>query len=150
MSWSAQLMTLTFLLSSFASYAWAGYGADLAERMFKYATLMESLHQKTITKMNSAMLSKTNNTMSYTATLYSGNDYVVYAFGDNRIKDTDLVVYRKDSSGSWVQVKRDVDTNNLAIVEFHCYTQGEYKFEVKAYEFESDYSRGYYGLIIGF
>lgn len=144
------MMAFALTLCLFNTKVWAGYGADVAEKMHTYAAIMETIHEKTITKMNSALLTKNDNTMSYTATLYSGNDYVIYAFGDARIKDTDLIVYRKSSSGAWVEVKRDQDRNNLAIVDFHCYSEGTYKFEIKAYEFEPGYTRGYYGLIIGF
>ena len=143
----AVVMLLSFVR---VGSAWAGYGTDVAEKIARYAAIMEDVQEMTITKINSALLTKSSNSMSYTAKLYSGNKYVVYAFGDARISDTDLTVYRKSSSGEWLQVKKDADTSNLAIVSFDCNTTGEYKFEIKAYEFEEGYSQGYYGLIIGF
>ena len=132
-----------------ANNVWAGYGADVAKKIATYVEIMESVQGNNITKINSALLTKEDNVMSYTARLYRGNDYTIYAFGDERISDTDLTVYRKNSSGEWVQVAKDADSSNLAIVKYTCTTSGEYKFTIKAYSFKAGYTRGYYGLVIG-
>ena len=49
---------------------------------------------------------------------------------------------------SWVEVGRDTDSEDVALVEVSPKEQGEYKIEIKAYKFKEGYNVGHYGLII--
>ena len=80
-------------------------------------------------------------------TLSSQYVYGIIAFGDDRIKDLDVRLYRKRGS-SWELVAKDNDSNNVAAVTVSPDEPGEYKIEVSAYSFYKDYSVGHYGLII--
>ncbi|MBQ9640410.1 MAG: hypothetical protein IJV06_02435 [Bacteroidaceae bacterium] len=143
---TAYIFTVLFWMSS--NLAWAGDGAEIVEKVERQVLLLEAF-DKTIASVMIDQLSSTSDTRTYTRTLYRGNTYKVVAAGDDHIKDTDLVVYRKSGS-SWVEVKRDTDSSNCAVVSFDCNVSGEYKFEVKAYSFEPGYKNAYYGLIIAF
>ena len=144
----AYLSAILFWLSSGLVWAGTGRGTEVVEKVKRQVALLEAMGN-TIASVMIDQLSSSSDTRTYTRTLYRGNDYRVVAAGDSRIKDTDLVVYRKSGS-SWVEVTRDVDSSNCAVVTFTCDVSGEYKFEVKAYRFESGYTNAYYGLIIAF
>jgi len=103
----------------------------------------------TVANIDIDQLSKNSDTRSLTRKLYSGNKYQIIAIGDRNFTDVDLTVYKK-VNGSWVNVGKDVDTSNVAIVELDCSYSTEYKFEVKAYSFAAGSGTGYYGLAILF
>ena len=79
--------------------------------------------------------------------LDSGFRYAVVAFGDYRIKDIDLRVYKQSESG-WIPLDEDTDTTSVAIVKVEPSSNALYRFEVSAYQYESDYTRGHYGLMV--
>ena len=142
----AAIALLLILVSP--STASAGWGKRIADKVAELVDYLES-NDETIASIMMDQLSTSSNTRTYTRKLYSGNEYTAVAVGDSRINDTDLVVYRK-SGGSWIQVKKDADSQNTAVVTFDCDYTGEYKFEIKAYSFKSDYTNAYFGFILSF
>lgn len=80
-------------------------------------------------------------------TFSSGYSYGIVAFGDYRMEDIDVRVYRKSGS-SWVLVKSDTDADKTAMVVIQPSYFGEYKIEISCYKFKSGYTAGHYGLII--
>lgn len=75
--------------------------------------------------------------------------YNIVAFGDRRIKDIDVVLYKwSDSTDSWIQVAKDDDDSGVAMVEIKPKSNGTYKVEIKAYKFNEGYTAGHYGLFI--
>ena len=80
-------------------------------------------------------------------TLSEGYNYTICAYGDDRFKDIDVKVYVKQN-GSWVEVEKDEDVSATAVVSVTPAYTREYKIEIKAYQFDSGYSVGHYGLII--
>lgn len=138
-----------FLLTDSSFTASAQSGLPIMRRVKEIVGLLEDDNDETIAAIQVDNLSQSSNIKTYTRTLYSGNDYTAVAAGDNRIHDTDLVVYRR-SGDSWVEVGRDADVSNTAVVNFHCSSTGDYKFEIKAYSFESGYSYGFYGFVLSF
>lgn len=80
-------------------------------------------------------------------TLHADLDYAILAFGDYRISDIDIKVY-KDVDGNWFEITKDEDSESQALVTVSPSATGLYKFEIKAYEFIEGYSAAHYGLLI--
>lgn len=141
---------LLLALVSFVSlHSYAGPGKRIADIV---AATIEYLEDEdlTIASVMIDQLSKSSDTRSYTRKLYKGNDYSAVATGSSSFSDIDMTVYRKSSSGDWVQVGKDIDSSNTCIVDFKCEITGDYKFEVKAYSFSSGSTNGYFGFILAF
>lgn len=79
--------------------------------------------------------------------LSKGWTYGILAFGDYRIKDIDIKVY-KWQNNEWQLVQKDNATDSSALVYFQPDYDGEYKFTITAYSFEQGYNVGHYGLIV--
>lgn len=79
--------------------------------------------------------------------LHEGYEYGVIAFGDFRVKDMDVTVY-KDVDGTWVEITKDEDIDAIAYVTVEPSYTAQYMIEIEVYEFEPDYSVAHYGLII--
>ncbi len=86
-------------------------------------------------------------TKSTTRTLYNGWTYGIVAFGDYRIKDIDIAVYKK-SRGEWKIVEKDAENDHEATVIIKPYRDEEYKIDITVYKFNNDYTAGHYGLLI--
>lgn len=84
---------------------------------------------------------------STTRNLYSGNEYIIFAFADKGVKDLDIKVY-ESVDGYWELVKKDTKIDNSAGVSFRCTRTNKYKIKIDAYEFRPGYDRAYYGLIV--
>ena len=80
-------------------------------------------------------------------TLFDGWTYGIAAFGDYRIKDIDLSVYKK-SNGRWKLVEEDAENDDVATVTIKPRTKEEYKIVVSVYRFNKGYNVGHYGLMI--
>ena len=80
-------------------------------------------------------------------TLTSDYEYTIVAFGDDRIKDIDVALYRYNGK-NWVLVKKDNDSDSKAVVTYQPSETANYKIVVTAYSFVRGYSAGHYGLII--
>jgi len=86
-------------------------------------------------------------TKSTTRTLYKGWTYGIVAFGDCRIKDIDIAVY-KQSRGEWKLVEKDAENDHEASVTIKPYRDEEYKIDITVYKFTGSYTAGHYGLLI--
>ncbi len=106
--------------------------------------LIEDDHDLEVVRMEFDILRNTKTTIR---TLSKGWTYLILAFGDDRFKDIDVRVYRKEKGG-WTLVEKDNDSSEVAAVTVvPSYTE-EYKIEITAYQFESGYDVGHYGLVI--
>lgn len=138
-----------FLLVAFAALFSSAHADDrsmkpitaIGEVLINY---VEDNLEKEIVRLEYDILATTKTT---TRTLAKDWTYTIIAFGDERFEDIDIVVYRK-SGGAWVEVGRDTDSEDVALVEVSPKEQGEYKIEIKAYKFKEGYNVGHYGLII--
>lgn len=79
--------------------------------------------------------------------LHEGWEYAIIAFGDYRVKDMDVIVY-KDVDGTWVEIAKDEDIDATAIVTVEPSYTAQYMIEIDCWEFEPGYSVAHYGLII--
>jgi len=86
-------------------------------------------------------------TKSTSRTLFKGWTYGIVAFGDYRIKDIDIAVY-KMSRGEWKLVEKDAEDDDEASVTIKPYQDEEYKIDITVYKFNSEYTVGHYGLLI--
>ena len=80
-------------------------------------------------------------------TLFDGWTYGIAAFGDYRIKDIDLTIYKK-SRGVWKKVEEDAENDDVATVSIKPRDKEEYKIEISVYKFNKGYKVGHYGLMI--
>ena len=110
----------------------------------EYIKLIEMEYGQEIVRMEFDII---NSTKQFIRTLTSNYEYGIVAFGDYRIKDIDIKVY-KLTNGQWTLIEQDQETSSNTAVTIKPYTTSEYKIEIKAYEFNSGYSVGHYGLII--
>ena len=74
-------------------------------------------------------------------------EYGIFAFGDFRISDIDVKVYRW-ANNQWTLVGKDDTEDGNALVTIKPFLTGEYKIEISAYKFEPGYTIGHYGLLI--
>lgn len=109
-----------------------------------YIKLIEMEYGQEIVRMEFDII---NSTKQSIRTLTSDYEYGIIAFGDYRIKDIDIKVY-KLTNGQWTLIEQDNETSSNAAVTIKPYTTSDYKIEIKAYEFNSGYTVGHYGLII--
>jgi hypothetical protein len=79
--------------------------------------------------------------------LHEGWEYAIISFGDFRVKDIDVKVY-KDVDGTWVEITKDEDIDPMAIVTVTPSYTAQYMIEIECYEFEPGYTVAHYGLII--
>jgi hypothetical protein len=79
--------------------------------------------------------------------LYTGWEYTIWVFGDYRISDIDITVY-KDVNGKWVQVQKDNSSESSAFVKIEPSSTGQYRIDVIAYKFKEGYQAGHYGLLV--
>lgn len=73
--------------------------------------------------------------------------YGIFAFGDFRILDIDIKVY-KWVNNQWNLIDKDLDAKANALVTIKPIVTGEYKIEITAAKFEKGYDIGHYGLMI--
>ena len=84
---------------------------------------------------------------STSRTLYDGWTYGIVAFGDYRIEDIDIAVYKK-SRGEWKLVEKDAENDDEASVVIKPYRNEEYRIDITVYKFKKGYTVGHYGLLI--
>ncbi len=80
--------------------------------------------------------------------LYNGNAYSIVAFGDYRVEDIDVSVYRRSGTSGWTLVDKDDDESALAVASVTPDTTDDYKIVIKVYKYKSGYSAAHYGLLI--
>lgn len=110
----------------------------------EYIRLIEMEYGQEIVRMEFDIIQSTKQSIR---TLTSDYEYGIVAFGDYRIKDIDIKVYKK-ANGQWTLISQDEDTSSNAMVTISPYTTSEYLIEINAYKFNPGYSVGHYGLII--
>lgn len=107
--------------------------------------LMEEKHEMEIVRIEYDIIRTTKESFR---TLSSDWTYQVIAFGDYRVKDIDVEVYRRTSSGGWTLVGKDNDASSVAVVKVTPSSVGDYKIVTRVYSFEDDYDAAHYGLFI--
>ena len=80
-------------------------------------------------------------------TLHEGYNYGIVAFGDYRISDIDLEVY-KQAGSEWVFITKDTDARANAGVAITPLSSGLYRIDVICHRFSPGYNSGHYGLVV--
>ncbi|NLI99243.1 hypothetical protein GX441_11375 [bacterium] len=118
---------------------------DIMLDLASYVTYLEDSLDQEIVHMQADIIGADG--LSYTRTLRSGWTYGITAFGDWRISDLDITVY-KNVDGSWVEIEKDEEVDNNPTVTVVPSSDGEYKIELDVYEWDGDYTAAHYGLIV--
>lgn len=112
----------------------AGENVDLIEREYG----------QEIVRMEFDIVSTSKETYRYLTDQY---EYGILAFGDYRIKDIDIKVY-KYVNEKWTLIKKDDKEDPAALVFVEPPFTAQYMIEISAYAFNEGYDIGHYGLII--
>lgn len=116
----------------------------ILESASPYVNLIEREMGQEIVRMEFDIITGTKSTFR---TLTSDYTYGICAFGDFRIEDIDIKVY-KWTNEKWVLVEKDEDTDDSAVVFVSPYTTSDYRIDITAYKFVDGYSAGHYGLVV--
>ncbi len=143
---------LVFAALAFALLAPASLHADeyttmkgIMEDLMDYVYYLEDSLDQEIVNIDADII--TEDGVAYTRNLHQGWTYGVTAFGDWRIADLDITVY-KDVDGNWVEIEKDDEADNNPTVFITPSTTGTYKIDIEVYTFAGDYTAAHYGLII--
>lgn len=79
--------------------------------------------------------------------LQSSWTYTIVAVGSSKIEDIDVEVY-KYVDDKWVLIKKDADTENIAVVQIIPGSSALYKIVTKVYRYSPGQTVGHYGLVI--
>lgn len=74
-------------------------------------------------------------------------EYGVVAFGDYRVEDIDIYVY-KDVNGEWVLLQKDEDAASKAVVIVDPTFDGTYMVKIMVYKFREGFNAARYGLLV--
>lgn len=118
---------------------------DVIIEMAGYVAYLEDSLDQEIVHMQADIITEDGTT--FTRTLHEGWTYGVTAYGDWRIRDLDINVY-KDVDGEWVKIVGDEASDNHPTVTVKPTNTGTYLIELKVYEFDGDYSAAHYGMLI--
>lgn len=142
------LLVALFALSAFNSiHSQEISMSNILELAAPIVELIEVENNQEIVRMEFDILSSSASSKITMRTLYSGWTYGICAFGDYRISDLDIKVY-KDMDGEPVLLKKDDDASDVAVVTIEPSSTGRYIIEISSYKFVEGYSSGHYGLII--
>lgn len=114
---------------------------DLAE----YVVLLEDSLNQEIVHLQADIIMEEG--VSYSRDLVKGYTYGITAFGDWRIADLDVIIY-KDVDGQWVEIERDEEADNQPTVFVEPTSTGTYSIDLVVYTWSGDYSAAHYGLVI--
>lgn len=117
---------------------------SILENAGKYLNYIERELGQEIVRMEFDIIHSSKQTFR---TLTDDYTYGICAFGDHRIKDIDVKVY-KWVNEQWVLIEKDEDSESVAVVTISPSTTAEYKIVISAYSFEDGYEAGHYGLMI--
>ncbi len=118
---------------------------DIMLDMSAYVTYLEDSLSQEIVHLHADIIGEDG--VTYTRTLYKGWTYGVTAFGDWRVKDLDIIIY-KDVDGEWIEIKRDEEEDNQPTIIIEPSATGNYMVELLVYKFNEEYSVAHYGLVI--
>ena len=96
-----------------------------------------------IVRLEFDILKETSSTYRW---LQSDFEYGVLAFGDYRILDIDILIY-KEVDGNWVLIKNDTDAKSNALVYIKPSETGFYKIDIVPFKIAEGYPGGHYGMI---
>ncbi len=118
---------------------------DIMKKLSDAVTYLEDTQNQEVVNIDADII--TEDGVTYTRTLHEGWTYGIAAFGDWRISDLDITVY-KNVDGEWVEVGKDNEADNNPLVTVTPSSSAEYEIEFTIYKFSGDYTAAHYGMII--
>lgn len=118
--------------------------APILEAAGPWVQYLENDLDQEIVRMEFDIITSSKDTFR---SLSSGWSYGILAFGDFRIKDIDIRLYKWEY-GEWRLVEKDNSNDSSAFIYIKPDEYGDYKITIKAYSFEKGYNAGHYGLIV--
>lgn len=118
---------------------------DIMGDMTEYVDFLEDSLSQEIVHMQADIITSKGTTFS--RTLHEGWVYGIAAFGDWRVKDLDITVY-KDVEGEWVEVVSDDESDNHPVVSLEPAETSLYLIELTVYKWGEDYTAAHYGMLI--
>ncbi len=115
------------------------------ETLYEYVNYLEDSLSQEIVHLHADII--TEDGITFTRTLYEGWNYGIAAFGDRRINDLDIIVY-KEVDGEWREITKDNKTDAHPVVSVKPSHTGKYLIELKVYKFNNNYSAAHYGMVI--
>ncbi|MBR5087695.1 MAG: hypothetical protein IKX31_11905 [Muribaculaceae bacterium] len=139
------LLAVIFVLAASSAHA---YREDVSmvpilQKSLGIIDLIENDYENEIVRIEFDIVSTSKE--SYRV-LTSDYTYTIVAFGDDRIKDIDVALYKWDGT-DWILVKKDNDAEDVALITYTPRTTANYKVVVSAYSFYGSYTAAHYGLI---
>lgn len=119
--------------------AYASEDAAVARAAMLWVSVIEPRGYDTLRNEDSDVLAQ-GQTMTYTVTLYGGVSYVLFAAGDENIRDLDILLY--DENGNLID--HDTSTDNIPVVSVTPKWTGSFKLNVRNYAGR----RGWYHMAI--
>ena len=142
---TGRLQGLVFGALAFAAFAGLGGRAHASEdtavarAAMLWVAVIEPRGYDTLRNEDSDVLAQ-GQTMTYTVTLYRGVSYVLFAAGDENIRDLDIFLY--DENGNLID--RDTSNDNIPVVSVTPKWTGSFKLNVRNYAGR----RGWYHMAI--
>ena len=118
---------------------------DILSTMSAYVNYLEDSLSQEIVHLQADIITEDGRT--FTRTLYEGWTYGIAAFGDWRIADLDIIVY-KDVDGEWIEITKDNEIDNHPAVEIKPTSTAAYMIHLQVYSFKEDYTSAHYGMLI--
>jgi hypothetical protein len=109
-----------------------------------YIDLIENEYGQEIVRMEFDIIRDSKETYRYLTDSY---EYGILAFGDDRIEDIDIKVY-KFVNDQWSLIEKDEDESAVAFISVEPPFTARYQIEITAYAFTEGNDVGHYGLII--
>jgi hypothetical protein len=113
--------------------------------MTQYVDFLEDSLSQEIVHMQGDII--TSEGATFSRTLHQGWIYGIAAFGDWRIKDLDITIY-KDIDGEWVEVASDDESDNHPVIAVEPSETAVYLIELNVYKWAEEYSAAHYGMLI--
>ncbi len=118
---------------------------DILFDMETYVEYLEDSLNQEVVHIQADIITEKGTT--FTRTLHEGYTYGVAAFGDWRIKDLDIAIY-KDVDGEWVKMTSDSEADNTPHVIHAPSSTGAYMIELTVYKWLEDNTVAHYGMLI--
>jgi hypothetical protein len=137
---------LFILLQASTAFAQAKEGTSMVPILTDALKYLTEIEEKSfeIVRMEFDIITDTKTTYR---TLQAGWNYGIMAFGDYRVSDLDIAVYR-DVDGTWVLVKNDDGAERYATALITPKYAGMYKIDIKVYKFAEGFTAAHYGLMV--
>ena len=108
-----------------------------------YIELLEDKNKREIVKMEFDIVTTAKKTTW--RTLVKDVNYSISVFGDYKVKDIDISIYKSINS-KWVEVVKDKKEESYALVNVKPDKTELYKIVISVYEFKDKYKYAHYGL----